>query len=110
MSFAAYRGTRPAMPAWPGCGLASAQDFLAPGERSAVEVKIGIQSVPRELVVDTKSSFEEVERTLKAAVADGTVFLLADDKGGKVLIPADKIAYLELGGAEPRRIGFGNAL
>ncbi|HEX4661679.1 MAG TPA: DUF3107 domain-containing protein [Streptosporangiaceae bacterium] len=75
-----------------------------------MEVKIGIQSVPRELVVDTKSSFEEIERTLKAAVADGTVFILADDKGGKVLIPADKIAYLELGGAEPRRIGFGNAL
>ena len=75
-----------------------------------MEVKIGIQSVPRELVVDTKSSFEEIERSLTAAVADGTIFVLADDKGGKVLVPADKIAYVELGGAEPRRIGFGNAL
>ncbi len=75
-----------------------------------MEVKIGIQSVPRELVVETKSSFEEVERALTAAVADGTVFILADDKGGKVLVPADKIAYLELGGTEPRRIGFGNTL
>jgi Protein of unknown function (DUF3107) len=75
-----------------------------------VEVKIGIQSVPRELVVDTKSSFEEIERALTAAVADGTVFILTDDKGGKVMIPADKIAYVELGGTENRRIGFGNAL
>jgi hypothetical protein len=75
-----------------------------------VEVKIGIQSVPRELVVDTKSSFEEVERLLTDAVADGTVFVLADDKGGKIMIPADKIAYLELGGTENRRIGFGNTL
>jgi hypothetical protein len=75
-----------------------------------VEVKIGIQSVPRELVVDTKSSFEEIERALAAAIADGKVFVLADDKGGKVMVPADKVAYLELGGAEPRRIGFGNAL
>ena len=79
-------------------------------ERSAVEVKIGIQSVPRELVVETKSSSEEVERTLAAAVADGGVFVLSDDKGGRVLVPADKIAYLEIGGSETRRIGFGNTL
>jgi Protein of unknown function (DUF3107) len=75
-----------------------------------MEVKIGIQSVPRELVVDTKSGYEEIERSLIAAVTDGTVFILADDKGGKVLVPADKIAYVELGGTEPRRIGFGNTL
>jgi len=75
-----------------------------------VEVKIGIQSVPRELVVETKSSYEEIERTLTAAVADGLVFVLADDKGGKIMVPADKIAYVELGGTETRRIGFGNTL
>ena len=75
-----------------------------------MEVKIGIQSVPRELVVETKSSSEEVERTLAAAVADGGVFVLSDDKGGRVLVPADKSAYLEIGGSEPRRIGFGNTL
>jgi hypothetical protein len=72
-----------------------------------VEVKIGIQSVPRELVVETESAFEEVERSLTAAITDGGVFVLTDDRGGKIMIPADKIAYVEIGGAEPRRIGFG---
>jgi hypothetical protein len=72
-----------------------------------VEVKIGIQSVPRELVVETESSFAEVESSLTAVIADGGVFVLADDKGGKVMVPADKIAYVEIGGAEPRRVGFG---
>jgi hypothetical protein len=75
-----------------------------------VEVKIGIQSVPRELIVETKASSEEVERILADAVADGGVFILSDDKGGRVLVPADKIAYVEIGGSESRRIGFGNAL
>lgn len=75
-----------------------------------MEVKIGIQSVPRELVVETKSSSDEVERLLAAAVADGGVFILSDDKGGRVLVPADKLAYLEIGGTESRRIGFGNTL
>ncbi|HEY5360824.1 MAG TPA: DUF3107 domain-containing protein [Streptosporangiaceae bacterium] len=72
-----------------------------------MEVKIGIQSVPRELVLETNSAVEEVERALSTAVTDGTVLVLEDDKGGKVLVPADKIAYLEIGGAEPRRVGFG---
>ena len=72
-----------------------------------MEVKIGIQSVPRELVLETNSAVEEVEHALSTAVTDGTVLVLEDDKGGKVLVPADKIAYLEIGGAEPRRVGFG---
>ena len=72
-----------------------------------MEVKIGIQSVPRELVVETESACEEVERSLTAAITDGGVFVLTDDKGGKIMVPADKIAYVEIGGAEPRRIGFG---
>ena len=52
-----------------------------------MEVKIGIQSVPRELVVETNETAGQIEQALKAAVADGGVFVLADDKGGKVLVP-----------------------
>jgi Protein of unknown function (DUF3107) len=74
-----------------------------------VEVKIGIQWGPRELVVETASSADDVQRALAAAVAEGSVFILADDKGGQVMVPADKIAYVELGSPGPRRVGFGNA-
>jgi hypothetical protein len=74
-----------------------------------VEVKIGIQSVPRELVVETEASADEVEAALKVAVeAEAGVLVLADSKGGRVLVPAEKIAYLEFGGNEPRRVGFSN--
>jgi len=75
-----------------------------------VEVKIGIQSVPRELVVETDTTAEEIEQQLASALADGahSVFALAVSKGGKILIPADKIAYLEFGAPESRRVGFGN--
>jgi hypothetical protein len=75
-----------------------------------VEVKIGIPSVPRELVIETASSPAEVESALQAAVAaEAGVFALSDVKGGKVLVPADKIAYVEFGVTEPRRVGFGNS-
>jgi Protein of unknown function (DUF3107) len=73
-----------------------------------VEVKIGIQSIPRELVVETNSSPEEIERALASALADGGLFVLPDGKDGKILVPADKIGYVEFTGAELRRVGFGS--
>ena len=75
-----------------------------------MEVKIGIQSVPRELVVETDTPAETIERELAAALENGghSVLTLTVTKGGKVMVPADKIAYVELGGAESRRVGFGN--
>jgi hypothetical protein len=73
-----------------------------------LEVKIGIQSIPRELAVETDTPVDEIERALADALkTDGGVFSLAAEKGGKVVIPADKIAYIEFGDAEPRRVGFG---
>jgi hypothetical protein len=35
------------------------------------------------------------------------LFALSVSKGGKILVPADKIAYLEFGVSESRRVGFG---
>ncbi len=75
-----------------------------------MEIKIGIQSVPRELVLETDTPADEIERGLSAALEKGdhAVFALSVAKGGRVLIPADKIAYVEFGGVEARRVGFGN--
>jgi Protein of unknown function (DUF3107) len=74
-----------------------------------VEVKIGIQSIPRELVVEVDSSAEELERSLAEAVnGDGRLFVLRDGKGGTILVPADKIGYVEFTGSEQRRVGFGS--
>jgi Protein of unknown function (DUF3107) len=73
-----------------------------------VEVKIGIQMGPRELVVETSASAAEIQRELEAALADHSVLALTDVKRGSVLVPADKIAYIELDTTEPRRIGFGS--
>jgi hypothetical protein len=75
-----------------------------------VEVKIGIQSVPREIVVETDTPADEIERQLASALTsdDHSVFAVAMSKGGKILVPADKIAYVEFGVPEARRVGFGN--
>ena len=76
-----------------------------------MEVKIGIQSIPRELVVDTDTPVEEIERALAEALrgAEGqAVFAIDTLKGGRLLIPADKIAFIEFSPDQARRMGFGN--
>ena len=75
-----------------------------------MEVKIGIQSIPRELILETQLSADEVQRLRSEALAgdDHQLFVLPDDNGGKFLVPADKIAYVEFTGVESRRVGFGS--
>jgi hypothetical protein len=74
-----------------------------------VELRIGIQSVPREIVLDTNDTAEEIEGALRAAVSETAVLVVSDDKGGKVLVPAAKIGYIEIRSGSPRKAGFGLA-
>ncbi|MEY9857297.1 hypothetical protein ABH935_002905 [Catenulispora sp. GAS73] len=72
-----------------------------------MEIKIGIQNTARELNLESNQSSEEVEAAVAAALKDGGVLSLTDDKDRKVLVPGDKIAYVELGEPTGRRVGFG---
>lgn len=72
-----------------------------------MEIKIGIQHAPRELTVETEASASEVEEQLAEALSAGGLFTLADPKGRKILIPAARIAYLDLGQEHSRPVGFG---
>jgi hypothetical protein len=72
-----------------------------------VEVKVGIQMAPRELVVETADSATDIEQALTDALADGTLFVLNDSKGKTLLIPSAKIAFVELSTTEQRKVGFG---
>jgi hypothetical protein len=72
-----------------------------------VEVKIGVQYSPRELVLDSDQAPEEVAQLVTAAIDGGGVLNLVDEKGRRILVPVDKLAYVEIGEALERRVGFG---
>ncbi|MFC4784087.1 DUF3107 domain-containing protein [Nocardioides sp. MAHUQ-72] len=71
-----------------------------------MEVKIGVQHAPRELVVDTDETADAVEKTVAEAVASGGVLVLTDSKHRKVMVPAAKLAYVEIGGGVVGQVGF----
>ena len=73
-----------------------------------MEVKIGVQNVGRELVLESAQTPDEVAEAVAAALAaDGGLLSLMDEKGRRVVIPAAKLAYVEIAEAESRRVGFG---
>ena len=71
-----------------------------------MEVKIGIQHAPRELVVDTDESADDVQKQLTEALASDGVLAISDAKGRRVVVPAAKIAFVELGGGVSGTVGF----
>ncbi|PKQ32818.1 MAG: DUF3107 domain-containing protein [Actinobacteria bacterium HGW-Actinobacteria-2] len=73
-----------------------------------MEIKIGVQDIGRELTVETTATAAEVEAELKQALTDNGLLTLTDEKGRKVLIPAAKIAYIDLGQEKARPVGFGS--
>lgn len=72
-----------------------------------MEVKVGIQNTVRELVVDCTMTPDEVADALAKALKDGSVLVLAEEKGRRVIIPAATISYVDIAQAEARRVGFG---
>ncbi len=73
-----------------------------------MEVKIGVKGAARELSLESAQSSDEIAAEVKAALADaGGLLVLADEKGRQVLVPVDKLAYVEIGEQAERRVGFG---
>jgi hypothetical protein len=74
-----------------------------------VEVKIGVQHSPRELVIDSPRTPDEiaaeVSKAMSGATKDG-LLTLEDERGRRIVVPVDRIAYVEIAQADQRRVGF----
>ena len=71
-----------------------------------MEVKIGVQHAHRELVVESVDSPADIAKAVADALANDGVLTLVDEKGRQVIIPAAKLAYVEIDEAQTRKVGF----
>lgn len=72
-----------------------------------MEVTIGVQHLPREVVIETEEAADAVAAAVKKALPDG-VLELTDVRGRRVVIPAQHVGYVEIGTEEQRKVGFGS--
>lgn len=74
-----------------------------------MEVRIGVKGAPRELVLDSNQSVDDIQAAIDAALKDGSpTVTLTDEKGRRIIVAADKLAYVEVAESEGRRVGFGS--
>ncbi|WCO67705.1 DUF3107 domain-containing protein [Iamia majanohamensis] len=74
-----------------------------------MDVRIGVTYTAKELEVELSEDTDvaSVKADVEAALSGGGVLWLTDRKGRNVGVPADKVAYVDLGAeAGDRRIGF----
>ena len=74
-------------------------------EEDGVEITIGVQNVPRELVVETDRSADDVAKAVTKALSAGAPLDLTDTRGRRFIVPAGTVGYVEIGD-EPRKVGF----
>jgi hypothetical protein len=87
---------------------------MAPGpytaEENHVDVRIGVTQSPKEIDIEMPDDADavKVRAEVDKALKDGATLWLTDRKGRQFGIPAEKIAYFEIGTPDDgRRIGFG---
>ena len=75
-----------------------------------MEVRIGVIYTPREIVLEMGDDADTVGAAIEKAVHEKHALLwLTDSKGRRLGIPADKLAYVEIAGADAdRKVGFGS--
>lgn len=71
-----------------------------------MDIRIGVQNVTRELLVETDLTADEVAAKVAESMK-GVALDLTDTKGRRLVIPASAIGYVEMGEEEKRRVGFG---
>ena len=70
------------------------------------DVKIGISDSTHELNIECENSQSEVIAKVTEAIKSSSVLSLSDSKGREILVPFNKISYVEVGESADRRVGF----
>jgi hypothetical protein len=73
---------------------------------SPMEVKIGVQNASRELTIDPDGDADSIEEKVTKALADGGVLTLSDARGRRVVVPVEKLAYVDISTGVTGQVGF----
>jgi hypothetical protein len=72
------------------------------------EVRIAVANVSSDLSFESASAPAEISAAVSAAISGGTPLVLTDVRGRTIVVPADRIGFVEIGEQTERRVGFGS--
>ena len=71
-----------------------------------MEVRIGVQNTSRELSIDADMDAEAISDLVTKTLDQGGVLSLTDAKGRRVVVPVDKLAYVDIASTATGTVGF----
>jgi hypothetical protein len=72
------------------------------------EVRIAVANVSSDLAFESPATPAEISAAVSAAISTGTPLVLKDVRGRTIMVPADRIGFVEIGEQTERRVGFGS--
>jgi hypothetical protein len=72
-----------------------------------VQVRISVANVNSDLNFESALGSSEIQSAVNASLKSGDALTLEDIRGRVVIVPADKIGFVEIGEQTDRRVGFG---
>ncbi|GAA6122935.1 DUF3107 domain-containing protein [Bifidobacterium psychraerophilum] len=72
-----------------------------------MDIEIGIRNVTRTVSFSTDASAEEVAQQVEEALASDKALDLKDNRGRRILVPAQALGYAIIGSDTSHPVGFG---
>lgn len=72
-----------------------------------MEIRIGLVHSPAVLAFESDAEPDEIAEAITAGWANGELVSLMDKKGSRIMVPTDKITFVELGASTRGKVGFG---
>lgn len=71
-----------------------------------MELRIGVQNVAREIVIETDQPREEISAAVTKSLSENTPLEIKDAKGRVIIVPAQHLGYVDIGESTARPVGF----
>ena len=71
------------------------------------EIRIGVSDNARELTIESTLFASDAEALVAKSASSDAPLVLQDEKGRTVIVPANKISYVEISPRAIRKVGFG---
>lgn len=72
-----------------------------------MEVRIGVQNVAREIVIESEQSPEDIRTAVDSALSGNKALELKDERGRTVIVPSSVLGYVDIAAENKARVGFG---
>ncbi len=72
-----------------------------------VQVRITVANVTSDVNFESALSAAQIQSAVNAALKSGEALTLEDIRGRVIMVPAEKIGFVDIGEQTDRRVGFG---